>query len=120
MGTKNGKELTDKYVSNFKSMDPDMMFREVSERFGTQTLVKEAVISELKKKGYNAMIDQASVGGSYKPIEGYAPIIVFDRGLSLDKMASKKISRKTMDAATKRYFDWRNKVNDDLDCIEQW
>lgn len=119
-GQNTKKALIDRTINNYKQMDSDMLFREVSNTFGHQPLIKQAVISELKKKGYNAMIDQASVGGSYQQIEGYSPIIIFDRGTVLQKIASNKISDKTMESAAKRYMSWFNKVNDNLDLIETW
>lgn len=111
LGTKNDKEYVQKVVSDFKDMTPDELYRVASSRFGKERIIKESVISELKKQGYNAMIDQASVGGGGRNIEGQAPMIIFDRGNSLDKMSSNKISKLTTNVAATNYMDWYYKVN---------
>ena len=50
------------------------------------------MIDELKKRGYNAMTDEASVGGQNGwTREGIDPLIIFDGSRSLNKEKTKKI-----------------------------
>lgn len=114
------KKEVDKVLKDFGSMDADELYRAVSTRFGTEQALKESVITELKNKGYNAMIDQASVKGGKVPIEGYAPLIIFDRGEVMSKLSSKKISERTMEKANERYMNWRWTVNADPERVKKW
>lgn len=122
-GTRNGEELANKRLKEMGNMSTREFYESVASMFGTETLIRERVISELKAKGYNAMIDQASVKqgtGDEQIIEGYAPMIIFDRGEVLNKIKSKKISNTTMKVADVNYRDWRIRVNSDEKQIQKW
>lgn len=117
---KSGKEYVKKVFNDFKAMSPDDLYQVVSSRFGVENTVKEAVITELRKKGYNAMIDQASVGGTRRDIEGQAPMIIFNRDEVLEKLGAKKISKLTMELANERYWEWNNMVNSNSKKVADW
>lgn len=52
------------------------------------------LLKNLKNKGYNAMVDEAGVGGSGRIIEGIDPLIVFDSSIleinDINKISKKK------------------------------
>lgn len=74
--------------------------------------LKESVINELSKKGYNAMVDEASVGGGDgRPVEGVEPLIVFDSRTSLEKVNSRVVTKKEEAKAKREYADWRTKAS---------
>lgn len=73
--------------------------------------IKQKVIAELQKQGYNAMVDYASVGGTGGfNVEGIEPVIIFDQGSSLDLKSEKKVGSRTSTYATQRYVDWKREA----------
>ena len=72
--------------------------------------LKDEVIQELKNKGYNAMVDEASVGGKELGFrrEGVDPLIIFEGNDSLTKNGTRSISTKEQSKATKRYDEWHD------------
>ena len=68
----NGKRMTEKQaweaivnesVKNFKDMTPYQAAFYSAQSLGTNNKLKDKVIKELSSRGYNAMVDEASVGG---------------------------------------------------------
>lgn len=97
-------------VARYNRMNPDMLAYYATQSFGLNTKLKDEVISRLSKMGYNAMSDEASIGGRYGQIkEGYDPLILFDRSFlqvdSVDEI-SKREEKKALDATLK----WREKA----------
>lgn len=97
-------------VARYNRMNPDMLAYYATQSFGLNTKLKDEVISRLSKMGYNAMPDEASIGGRYGQIkEGYDPLILFDRSVlqvdSVDEI-SKREEKKALDATLK----WREKA----------
>lgn len=97
-------------VARYNKMNPDMLAYYATQSFGLNTKLKDEVISRLSKMGYNAMPDEASIGGRYGQIkEGYDPLILFDRSFlqvdSVDEI-SKREEKKALDATLK----WREKA----------
>ena len=72
---------------------------------------KNKVISELKKKGYNAMVDEAGVGTNKTGREGVDPLIIFEGEKYLLKNKTKKVSSLTQKYATNKYMDWFTNTN---------
>lgn len=79
-----------------------------AQTFGVNPELKGAVIQELSKRGYNAVTDEASVGGQngYRQ-EGYDPLIIFD-GNMLQKNSTSAISDKEEADASRLYNQWAN------------
>jgi hypothetical protein len=119
------KELYDKYGE----YDGDSMYYEskhirdaknwvntrdsllVERSFGKAVNTKNAVITELKKMGYNAMYDNASIGvlsdGRYnRRQEGIEPLIIFDADSTMRETANRKIDAAEQRAASDRYDRW--------------
>jgi hypothetical protein len=66
---------------------------------------------ELKKRGYNAMYDNAGIGvksdGTYsKNQEGVEPLIIFDAN-DLQETSIKRVSTSEQKEAGDRYIEWK-------------
>ena len=97
------KKLVNKELDKFKGMTVNQAVYYSLLTFGKNNKLKDKVISELSKKGYNGMVDEASVGGQYNfRREGIDPIIIFN-GNVLEKSSVKSISRDEEKAAYSRY-----------------
>lgn len=100
-------------LNNYKSTmnDPRMdisAYYAAASVFGTYPEFKEKVITELKSQGYNAMTDEAGVGGQFSYAtwskfskEGLDPLIVFDRSI-MTKTSQTELSRKDERKALKK------------------
>lgn len=103
-----------KFLNKYKDQPIDGLFRDTVSSFGLSEANRTAVINELKKRGYNAMVDEAGVGGNnmWHPREGVEPLIIFDGDSSLKKVSTSAIDDKTMNKAYKRHSNWYFKAND--------
>lgn len=100
------------HVAKYSNMTTSEVYRETTQSFGESPKTKEKIINELKKRGYNAMVDEASVGGyeGFKR-EGIEPLIVFDSGEALKPVKTKKINSMTERRAKYQYSEWFDTVN---------
>lgn len=116
------KGTINKFVDRYKNQPIDSLFRDTVTSFGVSESNRSAVINELKKRGYNAMVDEAGVGGNtvWNPREGVEPLIVFDGDSSLKRTKSKEIDGKTSSRAFKRYRDWYVKANENRKEENPW
>lgn len=105
------KKFVDEQIHNvYKGMSADQLAYYAAQSFGLNTKLKDEVISRLSKMGYNAMADEASIGGRYGQIkEGYDPLILFDRNL-LRTDSVDNISRREEQKAAKAAIKWREKA----------
>lgn len=102
----------------FKDMSLNEAYYYTAQTFGKNKEIRGKVIDELKKRGYNAMVDEASVGGQngYKK-EGIDPLIVFD-GSVLNTTNMKEISRK--EEAKAKKADDKFERNSNKRKFAQW
>lgn len=77
--------------------------------------LKTAIINNLKEKGFNAMVDEASVGGSGRANEGIDPLIVFDDSVLKTNNVT-MISGKNESKSKKEYQKWKKKAQQ----AKQW
>ena len=106
------KKFVDEAIKKYGDKSASEAGYYVSQTFGTNTKVRDMVISELKKRGYNAMTDEASVGGQNGwAKEGSDPLIVFDGADSLYKQKTSTISAKDERKALASYQSWNKKAN---------
>lgn len=105
------KKFVDEQIHNvYKDMNADQLAYYAAQTFGLNTKLKDEVISRLSKMGYNAMADEASIGGRYGQVkEGYDPLIIFDRNL-LKTDSINSISRGEERKAAKAAIEWREKA----------
>lgn len=83
-----------------------------AQTFGKNETVRSLVINELKSRGYNAMVDEASVGGQNGfGREGSDPLIIFDGSKSLAKTSTKEITSKEEAKAAKKFEKWLRKAD---------
>lgn len=91
-------------------------FSVVSVSMGTSKELKQAMIKELRARGYNSMVDEAGVGALEVPgitdkstgkvsREGVEPIIVFDRSESLKPIKTREVKDASYDY--QYYRTWR-------------
>lgn len=108
---KSAKKFVDEQIHNvYKGMSADQLAYYAAQSFGLNTKLKDEVISRLSKMGYNAMSDEASIGGRYGQVkEGYDPLILFDRGF-LRTDSVDRISRLDEQKAAKAAIKWREKA----------
>lgn len=66
-------------LSRYENMTPSEAAYITQTSFGFSPTVKNELIDRLSAKGYNAIVDEASVGGRYSySKEGVDPLIIFD------------------------------------------
>lgn len=95
------KTYTDELIKNVSQSSPDELAFTVCQSFGLATEARQKVIDELRNRGYNAMVDEASVGGRNGwSKEDYDPLIVFDRQ-SLTRTGTTRITEKDEKRALK-------------------
>lgn len=97
-------------MKKFGRQSTKNLYIDLSRAFGREKIIKERVIQELISEGYNAILDQAGAGGKDgAPIEGYAPLIIFNRDDVLSKVSSTKITKEEEEKAKTRYGSWNIK-----------
>ncbi len=107
-----GKEWTKQFMDSYGNMTSDELFISGSRGMGMTKNYREAVIKDLKNKGYDGMVDEAGVGGvGNNSREGIEPIIIFDGDAYLDKMSTKEVDQKTTQMASRKHEDWYAKAN---------
>lgn len=97
------KRITKEYVKSLSQKNADTFAFDISQSLGVSPDVRKAIIKELKAQGYNAMVDEASVGGQNEYArEGIDPLIVFDSDSLITKRTRKISRRKEQKANIKR------------------
>lgn len=104
------------FINNYRNMKVDELFMRTTEAMGTSDYIRNEIISELRSRGYNAMVDEAGVGGKNGNVrEGIEPLIIFDRGQSIRRIDSREISKQEENISTISYADWRRRANQSKD-----
>ena len=98
------KQYVQRLVENYKDVPSNVAGFYAAQSFWKNVPLREAVFDELKKEGYNAIVDEASVGGQggFRK-EGVDPLIVFDAGSCLREVKTKKIGQMAENRA--RFMD---------------
>lgn len=91
----------------------------IERSLGRAANVKSSIIKELKKLGYNAMYDNASIGvgsdGKYsKQQEGVEPLIIFDSENTLRKTSTRQVSDLERQESRNKYEQWQRDRTDTL------
>lgn len=84
--------------------------------FGTSEYTKNKLLKELKKLGYDAMIDHAGIGrvGTtgpdgkriYSDQQGIAPLIIFDKDDLLEEISTNRVNDEEQASSRRKYMDW--------------
>lgn len=107
------QEYVDHIVDSIKDWPLDVRFARTTEAFGRSEYVRDKVVNELQKQGYNAMTDEAGIGGKLgSPVEGKNTLIIFNSGKTLVDKGMRELSDKDISEATERYTKWRAYIND--------
>lgn len=91
----------------------------IEQSLGRAKGVKESIINELKKQGYNAMYDNAGIGvssdGGYtKWQEGIEPLIIFDSKATLQEIDTRRVDSREQRKASEDYMKWKQDVSETL------
>lgn len=106
------KKYVDNWVKEYKDMPISDAYYIAAQTFGINEKLKSNVISELKTRGYNAMTDEASVGGqSGWAREGSDPLIIFDAKSSLKEESTREITKDEEDYSLMKYNEWRKRAD---------
>lgn len=101
-------EIVNKEIDKYKNMTVNEAYFYAAQTLGLNKKLKDKVVKELTNRGYDAMVDEASVGGQNGwGKEGIAPMIVFDGSDSLYKRSSTEISREDEVQSRINYTMWR-------------
>lgn len=101
-----GKQI----ANDFKTMPIDEAAFNVQLSFGLAPKTKAKLIENLKKQGYNAMVDEASVGGRFNySREGVDPLLVFDAS-DLTPIKEETIRKNDEQKYRDKYYSYRNKM----------
>lgn len=104
------KKFTKQVLDEWKNKTPSELSFSVSQSLNLAPSVKKQIIHDLQKQGYNAMVDEASVGGRNGfGKEGYDPLIVFDSKYLATKSVN-EISRSEEMKARNKYNEWHYKM----------
>ena len=104
------KGFTKEIIDGWKDKTPEEAAYTVCQSLGLAPNVKKEIISKLKNKGYNAMTDEASIGGQNGwSKEGYDPLIIFDSS-SLTNVNKKTISSRKETKAHMKDMKWQRKA----------
>lgn len=106
MGSRSIKSITDG-ERRLANMAMDMVY-------GLNGINKAALQSELKKRGYDAMYDNAMISvNSLNSQEAYEPLILFDGGSALKETGGKYLTSQEIGKAQVDFYDWRSGVEKD-------
>lgn len=101
------KSFMKSYMNEYGSYPPDEAFIFTARALTNGSpIIKDAIIKKLSEKGYNAMVDEAGVGGVVSPREGVEPLIIFDANKSMKSVGSKEITAKSQHEADLRRHQW--------------
>lgn len=105
------KKYAQDMVTEWGNKTPEALAFSVCQSLGKATSVKKEIINELQKQGYNAMADEASIGGRFGwQKEGYDPLIIFDSNI-LSRQNTTQISKSAEAKAMRKDEQWKRKVN---------
>lgn len=114
------KKFVDDSVKQWRNKTPEELAYSVSQSLGLAPNVKTEIIKTLQKQGYNAMVDEASVGGQNGwRKEGYDPLIIFDSSV-LTKDNTKSISANAEKRYHRKDTNWSRKVNSGKNKSAYW
>lgn len=101
------KKLVDDRIKAMSNQSVDETYYSVCQSLGLAKNVKKTVIRELSKRGYNAMTDEASVGGHNGfAREGADPLILFDNSI-LNQVSIKEVTKREEQRAHKKDQKWQ-------------
>lgn len=114
-----------KFAERLKDMDWYDYYKYMTDSFGPSSYNREKVISELKKMGYNAMVDEAGVGGGEQEgrkrvREGVDPLIIFDGDDVLEERQTRTVTKAEQDRADRKHKQWYSVANSSENEWNNW
>lgn len=109
------------YMNEYGTYPPDEAFLFTARALTNGSpIIKDAIIKKLSDKGYNAMVDEAGVGGVISPREGVEPLIIFDGNKSMKSIGSKEITSKSQYEADLRRHQWYTVATSEKNKKNPW
>lgn len=109
------------YMKEYGTYPPDEAFLFTARALTNGSpIIKDAIIKKLSDKGYNAMVDEAGVGGVISPREGVEPLIIFDGNKSMKSIGSKEITRDSQYKADLRRHQWYTVATSEKNKNKPW
>lgn len=100
-----------KSYTDTSGLTDDLKYGWFSVSLGAQPYNREAITKYLKSKGYDGMLDRASMGiKGISQLEGVAPVIVFDRSTSMEKVNQYLLTNRESAKSEKAYRKWQRSV----------
>ena len=113
-------DFINELISDIGDKPASQMYYVCAQTFGLNTELRDRVIKELKGRGYNAMTDEASVGGKTITLpgkkrfarakHGVDPLIIFDGADTLQKNKTERISRLSEGIYGSKQQSWMKKA----------
>lgn len=100
--------IVDRTYKRYKDMDIDEAYVRIALGLGYADNLKKVFFDKLSNKGYNAVVDEGSIGKEYA--NGIDPLIVFDSS-ALKNTSTRKISKDEELSAAKRRKEWQNETS---------
>ncbi len=96
------------YMEKVSEKSPEELMVEVMSGLSESGGVRSVIFDELKRRGYNAIVDENDVGGNLpgRARTGVEPIIVFDRQHTLSEKGTTRISDLDAKLANINYREW--------------
>ena len=127
LSEKHGKKVVDSIIKEYSKLSINDAYELGTARsLGTNDEARNIIIEKLKKKGFNAMIDQAGIGTSSKNqtiygekekeqlIEGDSPTIIFDRSI-MEPKGDHGIGEMESIRSSRDYYRWQYKKRSELE-----
>lgn len=114
------KKVVDNFLKEIGDSPAIVKLDAVTKAFGQSDYLKQQAITKLSAKGFDAMSDEASIGGKISPREGFDPLIIFDRSSALEKQGSKEITKLETNTAKTNYMKWQRIANSAKNRKNPW
>lgn len=119
--TERGKQFVNDLIAQIGSQPASKSYYMLAQTFGKNPELRGLVIDELKQRGYNAMTDEASVGGARVSLPGVRKnisferhgidaLILFDGSDTLQKERTNRISRLSEMHYAGKQSRWKNRA----------
>lgn len=102
--------LSNRAIDHVRSQSLDDRFSSLVESFETDNSLKKSVTEQLKKEGYDGMVNEYRVGAYKNRATGADPIYLFDLDKTTKKGSSKELGQKEEEQASADYYKWARRA----------
>jgi len=102
---RDGQKYLDKALKNLKKVPVQDAVFKAFQSLGGNPELHAAIAKELKSRGYNALLDEAGIGGQEKyALEGVAPLVIYEPVSTMFEIGTHTISEKEKIKANGDYY----------------